>query len=191
MLQTYDHRTHAPHSPWARMFAVYQGCAFCGLRDMRLLASRSTAMKFPGLSKHRCYGFTLIELMIVVAIVGILAAVALPAYTDYVVRGRIPDATSNLAAKRVQMEQFFQDNLTYAGAPACGDDTTSSPYFTFNCSVAGTSSAFTLQAVGKGPMAGFTYTVDQSNNKATPSAPSGWASHNPDTCWVTTKGGAC
>ena len=136
-------------------------------------------------------GFTLIELMIVVAVVGILAAVAMPAYTDYVMRGKIPEATSNLATKRVQMEQFFQDNLTYAGAPACNADASTSQYFTFSCSGAATASAFTLQAVGTGSMAGFTFTVDQSNNKATPAVPSGWSSHNPDTCWVTKKGGVC
>ena len=135
-------------------------------------------------------GFTLIELMIVVAIAGILAAVALPAYTDYVVRGKIPEATSNLATKRVQMEQYFQDNLTYASAPACTSDSTSSQYFTFSCSAA-TATAFTLQAVGSGSMAGFTYTLDQTNAKATPAVPSGWASHSPDNCWVTKKGGVC
>ncbi len=190
-MPTSDQRAQASHSLHVCMFAIDLYCAFRGLRDTKLLASRSTAMKLSMASNRSSCGFTLIELMIVVAIVGILAAVALPAYTDYVVRGRIPDATANLASKRVQMEQFFQDNLTYAGAPTCSDDTTSSQYFTFNCSVAGTSSAFTLQAVGKGPMAGFTYTVDQSNNKATPAVPSGWASHDPDTCWVTKKGGVC
>lgn len=133
-------------------------------------------------------GFTLIELMIVVAVVGILAAIAMPAYTDYVVRGKIPEATSNLATKRVQMEQFFQDNLTYASAPACTQDTTSSPYFTFSCSAA-TATAFSLQAVGTGTMAGFTFTVDQSNAKATTAVPSGWATNA--ACWVTKKGGAC
>jgi prepilin-type N-terminal cleavage/methylation domain-containing protein len=52
-------------------------------------------------------GFTLIELMIVVAVVGILTAIAVPSYTNYVIRGKIPEATSQLASKRVQMEQFF------------------------------------------------------------------------------------
>lgn len=133
-------------------------------------------------------GFTLIEIMIVVVIVGILATVAFPAYTDYVIRGKIPDATSTLAAKRVQLEQFFQDNRTYAAAPACNADSTTSQYFDFSCSVQ-TATTYTLQAVGKASMAGFTYTVDQSNAKATTAVPTGWATNA--TCWVTKKGGAC
>ena len=145
-------------------------------------------MKTPKSSISASAGFTLVELMIVVAIVGILAAVALPAYTDYVVRGKIPEATANLATKRVQMEQFFQDNLTYANAPACSADTNSSPYFTFSCSAA-SATAFSLQAVGSGSMAGFTFTVDQSNTKATTAVPSGWTTNA--ACWVTKKGGSC
>lgn len=134
-------------------------------------------------------GFSLIELMVTVAIAGILASIAVPAYTDYVTRGRIPDATSNLAVKRVQMEQYFQDNKTYANAPGCVSDTASSQYFTFSCSAAATASTFTLEAVGAGPMTGFTYTVDQSNAKATTAVPSGWTASA--SCWVTKKGGAC
>lgn len=133
-------------------------------------------------------GFTLVEIMIVVAIIGILAAVAMPSYTDYVTRGKIPDATSNLASKRVQLEQFYQDNRTYAGAPACANDTTTSQYFNFSCT-AQTATAYTLQAAGKSSMAGFTYTVDQGNIMTSTVTATGW-SGNP-TCWVTKKGGAC
>jgi len=135
-------------------------------------------------------GFTLIELMITVAIIGILAAVAVPAYSDYVTRGRIPDATSNLATLRVQMEQFYQDTHSYANAPPCAAvDSSTSKYFNFDCLVAGTTIAYTLRATGKSSMAGFVYTVDQSNNKATTSVPANWATNN--TCWVTKKGGVC
>ncbi|HEX7648587.1 MAG TPA: type IV pilin protein [Noviherbaspirillum sp.] len=131
----------------------------------------------------------MIELMVTVAIVAILAAIAVPSYQEYVTRGKIPDATSTLASKRVQMEQYFQDNHTYADAPACTSDSSTSRYFTFDCSVAGTATAYTLRATGSGTMAGFVYTIDQDNNKVTTSVPSGWTSNN--SCWVTKKDGSC
>jgi type IV pilus assembly protein PilE len=137
----------------------------------------------------RAAGFTLIELMIAVAIVSILVAVALPAYNQYVVRGNVPQATSRLATLQVQMEQFFQDNRTYVGAPGCTADT-SNRYFDFSCS-AQTATTFTLQAVGKGSMAGFTYTVNQQNQRASASLPSGWTAPSPNNCWAIRKDGAC
>lgn len=134
-------------------------------------------------------GFTLIELLVVLAIIGILASIAVPAYQDYVLRGRIPQATAALAAKRIQMEQFFQDNRTYAAAPACNEDNTTSQYFTFSCSGTPDETSYTLQAVGKGSMTGFTYTVNQSNTKASTINAAGWTGSA--SCWVTKKGGVC
>src|SRR6195952_463946 len=64
--------------------------------------------------RHSGRGFTLIEVMITVAIVAILAAVALPSYRDYILRGQLVDATNLLAAGRANMERYFQDNRTYA-----------------------------------------------------------------------------
>lgn len=142
--------------------------------------------------KRKSAGFTLIEVMVTVVIVGILAAVAIPAYSDYVIRARIPDATSALAAKRVQMEQYFQDNHTYVNAGPCGADTATSRFFTFSCDVAGTATAYSLQAMGTGPMTGLNFTVDQNNVKATTistGSPSGWSGNA--ACWVTKKGGVC
>lgn len=133
-------------------------------------------------------GFTLLELMIVVAIVSILAAIALPAYQDYVIRGHIPDATGNLATKRTQLEQYFQDNRSYDTAPACDDDTSTSDYFDFTCPTQSVTT-YTLKATGKGMMAGFVFTIDQDNVKATTAVPSGWATNAG--CWVRAKGGVC
>lgn len=135
------------------------------------------------------HGFTLVELMITVAIIGILAAVAVPQYRDYVTRGRIPDATSALAAKQVLLEQYFQDNRTYVGAPACASDTTTSKFFTFACNVgSATASAYVLAATGTGAMVNFTYTVNQAGAKSS-TVPTGWTASS--TCWVTRKDGTC
>ena len=139
-------------------------------------------------------GFTLIEILVVVTIIGILSAIAVPAYSDYIVRGKVPDATSALATKRVQMEQYFQDNRTYvapaAGTYGCTADTTSSKNFDFSCTAV-TANTYTINAVGKAQMAAFTYTLDQNNAKTTviTSGPSGWSGST--TCWVTKKGGTC
>ncbi len=133
-------------------------------------------------------GFTLIELMIVVSIIAILMAIVIPNYKDYLIRSRITQATSTLADKRIQIEQYFQDNKTYIGAPACVADTAASSYFDFSCTVELIGN-YTIQAVGKGSMTGFTFTVDQDNLRATPSAASGWPTSA--NCWVSSKGGAC
>ena len=121
-------------------------------------------------------GFTLIELMITVGVIAVLTAIAYPSYTDYVIRGKIPDALSTLAAKRVQLEQSFQDNHTYVDpdAKACDDNTETSHYFDFSCTDP-TQTAYTLQAVGKDSMDGFTFTVDEANHKATTDVPPGWS----------------
>lgn len=142
-------------------------------------------------------GFTLIEMMITVAIISILATIALPSYTSYLIRGRIPDATSQLAAKRVRMEQFFQDNRRFVGAAAGTLDRDSSAFFDFSTIddsgvETRTATDYTLFARGKGPMAGFTYTIDASNARTTViTGVSGWTTNGPVACWVTRAGGQC
>lgn len=143
-----------------------------------------------GLNKEP--GFTLIELMITVAIVAILAAVALPAYTDYVIRGNIPEATAELSKRRVQAEQYFQDNRTYKDAgsftnPACKADT-SSAIFDFSCTTQD-KEQYVIEATGKGAMQGFSYTIDQNGSKSTTGVKTGWTTNT--TCWVLKKDGSC
>jgi type IV pilus assembly protein PilE len=138
-------------------------------------------------------GFTLVELMIVVAIIGILASVAMPAYNGYVLRSKLTEAMTELAAMRVKLEQYYQDNRTYAGACAAGTVAplpSGTRYFTYTCPTL-TASAFTATATGIDAQGtgDFVYTIDQNNAKATTGVPSGWTTSG--TCWVTKKGGAC
>lgn len=71
----------------------------------------------------RSKGFTLIELMIVVAIIGILAAIAYPSYQDHVRKTRRSDAQGALMGLANAMERHYTANNTYAGAAAGGNDT--------------------------------------------------------------------
>ena len=132
-------------------------------------------------------GFTLIELMIVVAIIGILASVAVPAYQDYVTRGKLMEATSTLSDGRIKMEQFFQDNRSYVG----GTCPAATKYFTYACSLLSpttyliTATGIAIQGTG-----GFAYTINESNVKASTALQPGWGTA-PAACWITSKGGAC
>jgi type IV pilus assembly protein PilE len=155
-------------------------------------------------------GFTLIELMITVAIVAILTAIAYPSYRNYVIRGQLVSATQGLSAVQANMERYFQDNRTYMAAngfnPPCSTATT---YGTFTVSCPGTltnapssgplstgstltATSFQLEATGTGSTNGFYFFLDYQSNAAStvtsPPAPSGWT--NCTTGWET-KAGQC
>lgn len=138
-------------------------------------------------------GFTLIELMVTVVIIGILAAVAMPLYSDYVIRSRMPRAKATLSELRVKMEQHFQDNRSYTGACVAGgfaEPPANQPDFTYSCTIPAAGTTFSLKAEGKDMMDGFSFVVDESNNRTTPTVPERWG-RGPYGCWVTNKGGKC
>jgi type IV pilus assembly protein PilE len=144
---------------------------------------------------QRQSAFTLIELMVTVAIIAILASVALPSYTQFVVRGKLQEGTSNLLAMRTKMEMFFQDNRTYVGACVAGT-TASLPanlkHFTISCPPANlTATTYLIQIDGLGnDLANLQMTIDHANVRRTVSVPAGWTL--PATpCWTTRKSGQC
>lgn len=134
-------------------------------------------------------GFTLIELMLVVTIIGILSAIALPMYKDYILRAQLTEGISALGTMRVKMEQYFQDNRTYAGACMEGTQApipTNLKHFTITCPEL---TADTYEIVATSDDLDLEYTVNHANERATTNAPSGWSTDS--TCWVTSKAGTC
>ena len=136
-------------------------------------------------------GFTLVELMITVAIIGILSAIAIPAYGNYVVRGKLVEATGELANGRIRFEQFFQDNRTYLGAEAAVCPATTK-YFTYNCGTP-TATTYTLTAnsaanQGLGAAGDYAYNINESNVKATTKF-AGAVNGSP--CWIMKAGDSC
>jgi type IV pilus assembly protein PilE len=150
---------------------------------------------------QRQSGFTLIELMITVAIIAILAGIAVPSYTSYIIRGKLQEAHSNLLAMRTKMELYFQDTRTWAPAapvtPPCQPGTiaplpASLKYFQISCNTL-SATTYVVQADGLPgtDLAGLTLTINEANVRRTVSVPSGWTLPSPNTCWTSKKGGAC
>lgn len=138
-------------------------------------------------------GFTLIELMIAVAVVGILAAVAFPAYTAHVRRSKIAAALGEMSAVRVRLEQYYQDNRNYGStATACGVAMPTSPGFAFSCAwgPAATAQSFVVTATGDASagLPGYVYTIDETDRQVTVQF-DGAAVNTP--CWIQKSGETC
>jgi type IV pilus assembly protein PilE len=179
-------RAHKPQrisqlSPKLHVRLGVQEVSDC-FRYTRRRTTMTRLQKKPPELRARAPGFTLIEVMVTVAIVAILASLALPSYTDYVRRGRIPEATSNLSASNAKMEQWFQDAKSYyatGSTSACG------------VSISSSSTSYTITATGTSTMAGFVYTIDQDGTRTTTiTGVSGWTATS-SSCWITTRGGSC
>ena len=153
---------------------------------------------------QRNSGFTLIEVLVTVAIIAILAAIAIPNYTSYVKRAQIAEAGAALLAMRTKMEQYFQDNRSYTtpGAPVVAPCAAGSSvpipalkYFNITCPVL-TAATYTIQADGTDPtLVGITFTINEGNVRATavtPGSPMDQAGYTLNAnCWTIRKGGQC
>lgn len=116
-------------------------------------------------------GFTLVELMIAIAVIAILASVAIPAYNSYTLRTRLAEGMTTLSDLRLQMEQYFQDNRSFAiaGTTRCAIPSPAGNDFSFSCK-APTPTTFVWTATSKGGALGassFIYTIDQNGNRKT------------------------
>jgi type IV pilus assembly protein PilE len=143
-------------------------------------------------TRHQA-GFTLIELMIAVAIVGVLAALAYPSYTQYIRRGKIVEALGELSAVRVRLEQYYQDNRNYGStATSCGVTLPVEPSFAFTCSwgASATSQSFLVTATGQASngMSGYVYTIDDGNSQKTTQFEGTAVTA---TCWIKKQSESC
>lgn len=142
-------------------------------------------------------GFTLIEIMVVVLIIGALAAIAIPQYDSYIARGRIAEGISMLSELQVRQEQYYQDNRAYVSGMT---PRTPGQYWSATCTTSATPAGivnqlFTCTATPTASSGlGYVFTVDQSGAKttaATATPVSGWTVPSPATCWVKAKAGTC
>jgi len=144
--------------------------------------------------------------MITVAVVAILAAVALPIYRNYAIRGQLVAQTNALASLRALMEQFYQDNRQYTNVTTatptilspCNDPAVQKNYPTFTLSCASsqlTATTYLLQAqaLSTAMSSGAAYTVDNTNAMATTGFPTNWGSvpGYGSSCWLLRQAGGC
>lgn len=139
------------------------------------------------------HGFSLLEIMIVVAIVAVLATIALPSYADYIRRARILEAVARLSDARAHMEEFFLDQRSYVDAAgSCGAPApaaAAADAFALACTATTTHFVYTATGAAAKGMDAFSFSIDETGAKGTLSVPRNW-SRTAD-CWTVRADGSC
>jgi len=156
------------------------------------LKKQASYLRRPVQAQRGSSGFTLIEVMIVVAIIGILASIAIPAYNDYVRRGQLPEAFNTLSAYRATMEQYYQDNRNYgpsgtncAANAAAAFSPPNVKYFSYTCSTSNSQQNYVITATGSaGQAVGLTYTLNHNGDRATTQFKGSTVTQS---CWLTSS----
>ncbi len=113
-------------------------------------------------SPRTAAGFTLIEIMVTVAIVGILAAIALPSYHQYIARGKRAEARAAILQAEGWLERFYTETNAYVNNPAGDANTAFNTRFSmvpgsgpanYNFSLAATTNTYTITLAPAGSMA--------------------------------------
>lgn len=142
---------------------------------------------------HTRKAFTLIELMIVLAIIAIITTFALPAYQDHIRNSRLPDAFNELNSQQYILENAYSDSGSYGTLCTSMVTATASSsagkYFTFTCAINPDLINYTLTATGISGKAldGYSYSLSSDGTRTTLAHPKGLP---PSNCW-TLKGSTC
>jgi len=130
-------------------------------------------------------GFTLIELMVAIAIAGILAAFAVPIYFDRVEQSRLTEGLGMLTVVAAKMEKDYLDNSDYGTNGTCSVAAPASDNFTFTCSTNNNDQEFTWTASYG---ADYAYTIDQNTDKVTTKFDGTTSPSSGADCWLIGQG---
>ena len=136
-------------------------------------------------------GFTLIEMLIVVAVIGILSAIAVPSYNQYVIRAKVSEGLQLLAGAKLPIDQYYQDNGTYLNGANCGGTLpANTSNFTFACAAVAAAGAtpesykVTMKGVTTSSVKSYEYTLTDRGIRATTAHPT----RTDTACWVQPNG---
>ena len=126
-------------------------------------------------------GFTLVELMVAVGIMGVLLAIGLPQYNEYLVKGKLTEAMSMLSDLQLRQEQYYQDNRTYSNGMT---PRVAGSYFSNTTCVTANSGQTYICSAGSSAL-GYTYTISETGTKTTTKG--GVVVQ----CWLKSSSGTC